>query len=250
VDTAEEAAPIFSIITATKNAGETVRDCVESVHRQTFRDFEHLIIDGNSTDSTLRILEKVNNEKMSCISESDNGLYDAMNKGIQVSKGQYVGILNADDKYSIDCLQLVVNTFRKFPNVGIVYGAMRIDQNDKLFVSHLDLESKMICHPTCFVSREVYEKIGYFDLKYQVAADYDFMLRARKLGITFMGIESEIVEFRSGGFSSKHPFKSIIETYQIQLKYAKKSFFRATLLFWKSLLKHLLAAPRLSRKSE
>jgi glycosyltransferase involved in cell wall biosynthesis len=236
--------PIFSIITVTKNAENTIADCVESIRRQTFGDLEHLIIDGKSTDSTIQILKKLNNEKMSYISESDAGLYDAMNKGIQMSKGQYVGILNADDKYSEDCLKLVINAFQKFPDVGIVYGGMIIDQNDKLFVSHLDLESKMICHPTCFVSREVYEKIGSFNLKYQVAADYDFMLRAKTSGVKFIGIESEIVEFRSGGFSSKNPFKSIFETYQIHLKYAKKSIFRSSILFWKSLLKHLIVMHR------
>ena len=235
-----EPRPIFSIITVTKNAEETIEGCIESVKRQTFSDFEHLIIDGKSTDSTVKILEQTKYANLSYISESDAGLYDAMNKGIQMAKGNYVGILNADDKYSQDCLEQVINVFRNSPNVGIVYAGMIIDQKEKLFVSHLDLESKMICHPTCFVSRENYERIGNFDLKYRVAADYDFMLRAKKYGVEFEGIESEIVEFRSGGFSSKNPFKSIYETYRIQLKYAKKSIFSATLLFWKSLLKNLI----------
>ena len=234
--------PIFSIITVTKNAEATIEDCIESVSKQTFANLEHLIIDGKSTDSTIKIIEELdlNLNNTSYISESDVGLYDAMNKGIQKSKGQYIGILNADDKYVEDCLEQVINVFGNFPEVGIVYAGMIIDQKKKLYVSHLDLESKMICHPTCFVSREVYEKIGSFNLKYKVAADYDFMLRAKQSGVKFMGIESEIVEFRSGGFSSKNPLKSIFETYRIQMKYSKKSCFRATLLFWKSLLKNLI----------
>ena len=114
--------PKFSIITVTKNSGKHLEKNILSVQNQTFKNFEHIIIDGNSKDKTKLILRKYKN-KLKIISENDKGLYDAMNKGIKLAQGDIIGILNSDDYYYPNALKIIKNYFSMNPKIDFVFGS-------------------------------------------------------------------------------------------------------------------------------
>lgn len=207
----------ITIITATYNSGKTVRDTLESVLRQTYQDYEYLIIDGASTDDTLSVIKQYESRfggRLRYISEPDNGLYDAMNKGISMATGDIVGILNSDDFYtSDDALQAIADAF-KANDVDATYG-------DIHFVNEGDL-TKMVryysssvfrrafmrfglmpAHPSFYCKREVYCKYGSFDTSYRVAADFENLLRLIFVNrIKTLYISKDFVTMRTGGTST------------------------------------------------
>lgn len=211
----------ISIVTVCYNSAKTISDTLNSVASQTFVDIEHIIIDGGSTDDTLEIIQQHNNPRMKVISEKDNGIYDAMNKGIQIASGEIVGILNSDDFYCGPSVILdVVNEF-KTKSVDCVFA-------DLLFVDPI-VANKIIRawksspyvrgsfskgwhppHPTFFVKREVYEKYGLFDLDFKISADFELMLRIlERHQITSSHLPKVIVHMRAGGESGRN-FKNIL----------------------------------------
>lgn len=203
----------ISIITATYNSAETVRDTLESVKIQTYKNIEHVIIDGVSKDNTLDIVNSY--EHISHIeSGKDQGIYDAMNKGIKASTGDIIGILNSDDFYSDDeVIQKVADAFEK-EDIDAVYGDLIYFNGDdpsniKRFWKSGDYKkSKFINgwmppHPTFFVKKSVYERFGNFNLSLGSAADYEFMLRVMyKEGIRVGYIPNVLVNMRDGGVSN------------------------------------------------
>jgi len=217
----ENKPPLFTIITVVRDGEQTLERCINSIKCQTFQDFEYLIIDGASSDGTHKIIKQNSDIVDHSISEKDEGLYFAMNKGLKLARGRYIGILNADDIYSSNTLELVQNAIKKNPNYDVIYGAMSyFDKPNQIHFIHSDeLSKRMIFHPTCFISIDAYKKLGYFDTKYKVAADYDFMLRCRNAQKNFLGLENVLVTFSRGGISAKLRFRSIYETAEIQAKY-------------------------------
>lgn len=217
--------PFFTIITVVRNGALTLQRCINSVASQTFGDFEYLVIDGASTDKTLEIARDNSNSIDLLISEEDKGLYFAMNKGIEYSRGRYIGILNADDIYFPDTLQLVWNLLKQSPESSVVYGAIEYSSSPgrALFIHIDELPQHMIYHPTCFVSRDAYARHGLFNTKYRVAADYDLMYRLAKGNEKFLGTGLSLAIFAEGGTSAKLRFRSILETSEIQAKYNLES---------------------------
>ena len=215
--------PSLSIITVTKNARQALSVTRESLLRQDFVDFEWVVIDGNSSDGTARDFEDSNILNLKFISEPDDGLYDAMNKGIKNAKGDIIGILNANDTYLDGTLNLVSKVAQENPDYDVFYGAVSVDGQGQYFISHESLEKKMIYHPSIFIRKSVYEKVGVFDTRYKIAADYDFILRVKKRKFGFFAINQTITNYQSGGISSKHVFTSVKETLFIQLKYPSLS---------------------------
>jgi glycosyltransferase involved in cell wall biosynthesis len=213
--------PFFTIITVVKNGDQTLERCIKSIKHQTFQDFEYLIIDGASSDKTHKIIKQNSGIVDYAISEKDEGLYFAMNKGLQLARGGYIGILNADDVYSLNTLELVKNAIEKNPNCDVIYGSMSyFDKPNQIHFIHSDeLSKRMIFHPTCFISRNSYKELGNFNTKYRVAADYDFILRCRNAQKNFFGLGNVLVTFNGGGISSKLRLRSIFETIQIQATY-------------------------------
>jgi glycosyltransferase involved in cell wall biosynthesis len=213
--------PLFTIITVVRNGEQTLERCIKSIKYQTFQDFEYLIIDGASSDKTKKIIKQNSDIVDYSISEEDEGLYFAMNKGLKLARGSYIGILNADDIYSANTLELVQNAIKKNPNCDVIYGAMTyFDKLNQIHFIHSDeLSKRMIFHPTCFISIDAYKKLGDFNTKYKVAADYDFILRCRNAQKNFLGLENVLVTFSGGGISAKLRFRSIFETAEIQAKY-------------------------------
>lgn len=213
-----------SIITATNNSEKTIEDCIKSLIGQVYMNIEFIIIDNNSTDSTLRIIEryKLKNKSIKLISESDNGLYDALNKGVSYASGDIIGFLHSDDLY-FDCYSIfdVVSFFRDNKFDG-VYGDLQYvnkENTDKVIrlwksrVYHSKLLKMgwMPAHPTLFLKKHVYEKHGGFETSYKISADYDFMLRILKdKTLEFGYLPIVITKMRVGGASNRS-LKNIIQ---------------------------------------
>lgn len=177
---------LFSIVTVCFNSEGTIERTIQSVLNQRFKDYEYIIVDGASKDKTLDIIRKYEplfDGKMRWISEPDQGIYDAMNKGIKAAEGEIVGIVNSDDYYEPDALFHIEQAYKGY-DYSIIYGLLRtVSEGKEVMVylkNHEFLERDMIAHPACFVTRKVYEKYGMYSLKYPYSADYEFMLRMKK----------------------------------------------------------------------
>lgn len=175
--------PEFSIITVCFNSEKTIQRTLQSVLDQTYENYEYIIVDGASTDRTIDIVRSfmpLFNGKMRVISEPDQGIYDAMNKGIRNAKGTLIGMVNSDDYYEPDALENIHNAYTGY-EYSIIYGLLRKVkdcQEVSVYMNNASfLESTMITHPTCFVSKAVYDDFGLYSMKYKYSADYEFMLR-------------------------------------------------------------------------
>ena len=203
----------ISVITPTYNSEATLVDCIESVHNQLVKP-EHIIIDGVSTDKTLQILDEHKDKISRVISEPDKGIYDALNKGLSIAETEIVGCLNSDDFYSSHfILERVMEVFHN-PKIDACYGDLvYVDkrQINKIIrhwkAGHFHPEKFyygwMPPHPTFFVRKSVYEKLGGFNLLLGTAADYELMLRFLfKHRINVAYIPEVIVHMRTGGASN------------------------------------------------
>jgi len=197
--------PYFSIITVCYNSEKTIERTISSLRNQTFRNFEYIIIDGGSTDSTLEIIKKNQDVVSVLVSEKDEGIYDAMNKGINLASGEMVGIINSDDWYEIDALENMYKFSSTQSNI-VIHGLCRYFNNNEINqiigYHHSNLPLYSISHPTCFVSRSLYVEKGKFDTKYKIAADYDLLLMFYLDSVKFIFVESIIANFQNGGASS------------------------------------------------
>jgi glycosyltransferase len=203
-----------SIITVCYNSGKTIKDTLNSVSSQSYHDYEHIIIDGKSVDNTLALIDQYKSPKSIVLSESDAGIYDAMNKGLRISTGDIVGFLNSDDRYhNSSSLSDIVNSF-SHANINCVWGNLLIIDRktnrvvrDWISSSYSFNKIKygwMPPHPTFYIRSNFQKKIGFFNLKYKLSSDYDFMLRC----ITskdFVGnfINKYLITMNSGGASAK-----------------------------------------------
>ena len=205
-----------SIITVVFNGEKTIEDTILSVFNQSYPDIEYIIIDGASTDNTLAIVE-MHRDKIDCIvSEPDNGIYDAMNKGIRYASGDIIGILNADDVYyDNNCVGAVVAEFKK-RKVDAVYGNLIYVFPDKLekifrFYNSESFKIKhfaygmMPAHPTFFVYKKYYEKYGLYKTDYLIAADYELLVRfLSSHRLSSYCLPKILVKMRKGGASTKN----------------------------------------------
>lgn len=215
--------PLVSIITVCYNSANTIEDTIRSVLEQTYRNIEYIIVDGKSTDSTMSLVKKYETlfeGRLHYISEKDDGIYDAMNKGIEMAGGELIGIINSDDYYELDAVENIVKQY-KHNKEQVLYGMMRIIEGDQerriVMDSHHFIREVMIPHCTCFVKREIYIKYGKFDLRYKYVADYDLMLRLSQIkDITFTPVYVITSNFRVGGASSC--FQAVQETLKFKLE--------------------------------
>lgn len=190
------------------NAAETIQQTLESVAGQTATGVEHIVVDGGSLDGTVEILKNFNNPRLHWISEPDNGIYSAMNKGWKMASGEIVAFLNADDVYFPDTAQVVLNVFTD--NVDIVYGNLRKERflcnrwHHRFEKPNLDLMPRTmgIFHPATFIRRSLFETIGPYDEQYRFSADYDWLLRAYLADCRFHYLDQALAIFRVGGIST------------------------------------------------
>lgn len=221
-----------SVITVCFNSEKTIEKTILSVLNQTYSNVEYIVVDGNSSDSTMDIVleysEKVlqgmyYGKEMRVISENDNGIYDAMNKGVYISSGSIVGIINSDDWYELDAIENVVNELGRHNSSAIFYGNMNVvDGENSYYCSGSEsvneiLGGMVFGHPTCFVSAALYKRFGTFDTRYRIAADYEFLLRCYINGVDFYKIDNLIANFSLGGISSTNNLMCALETVRISM---------------------------------
>lgn len=198
-----------TVLTPCFNSVNTIEKTLECIEKQTYQNIEYIIVDGGSTDGTLEVIGKHRAslpKQFTLISEKDHGIYDAMNKGISLAKGRLIGIVNSDDWYEEDTIEQVVKHYQG-NSCEVIYGMQRTFLNGKekaTFIYHHDfLPEQMITHPTCFVTKEAYQEMGVFDLKYRSAADYDLMLRFwESKKVVFTPVQRILSNFQLGGMSS------------------------------------------------
>ena len=204
----------ISIITVVWNNQETIRDAIESVLSQTYKDIEYIIVDGESIDGTVEIVQSYGDKISKFISEPDNGLYDAMNKGISLATGDVVGILNSDDFYIDEfVIEKVIEVFKEHKVDSCFADLVYVHPNNlEKVVRHYDSSAFnpqkfaygwMPAHPTFFVKREVYEKYGLFKTDYIIAADYELLVRfLYKHEVSYYYLKKVITKMRTGGIST------------------------------------------------
>ena len=212
----------ISIITVTHNPGLVLLDCLNSVASQKYKNIEHIIVDNVSTDVTIPLLNSRRDQFGFLISEKDQGIYEAMNKGLKIATGDIIGFLNSDDFYaSNNVLSRVVAIFKDNSSLDACYADLiyvdpintnkiiRFWQSSK-FVSGLFAKGWCPPHPTFFVRRSVYERFGNFDLNYYIASDVELMMRfleVQKINARY--IPELWIKMRLGGITNKN-FKNIL----------------------------------------
>lgn len=208
----------ISIITVTFNSGKTVRDTIESVLKQEYSNYEYLVIDGESKDNTIDIIKEYEPKfegKMRWVSEKDKGMYDGINKGIRMATGDVVGIINSDDFYHrTDIFGIINNAFEEDKDVQAIYGDVRFVHPDHLEKTVRYYSCKhwkpwrfrfgfMPAHPTFFTYKENFEKYGYYQYDYHIAADYELLIRhlyTNKVPAKYVPID--FMKMRTGGRST------------------------------------------------
>jgi glycosyltransferase involved in cell wall biosynthesis len=205
----------ISIITVCYNSAETIESTLKSVSSQDYPDIEYIVVDGGSTDATLDIVKRYKNVSI-LVSEPDEGIYDAMNKGIGLARGDVIGTLNADDFYvGNSVVSDVAKTFEDNTIDACYADLVYVDQNNtdnivrywksKPYQPRLFKQGWMPAHPTFFVKKSVYEKLGVFDLNYKIAADFELLFRLiEKNKIRTMYLPKVIVKMRLGGTTNKN----------------------------------------------
>ena len=207
----------ITIITVCVNAEKTIKDTIESVLKQSYKDFEYIIVDGKSSDDTLKIISKYDDKRIRLISEKDKGLYDAMNKGIKLATGDIIGTINSDDILaSEDVFQTVIDNFDE--NTDVIYANIKYYNEDfskvkRDFISGTK-ENDYFCpaHPSMYVRKQIYEKIGTYNINYKIAADFDFMVRCNLNNVRYKYIDKYFVYMRYGGKSNG--FVGYLENYK------------------------------------
>ncbi len=199
---------VITIVTVCFNSENTIRRTIESLLNQTYQDFEYIIIDGGSSDGTIDIIkeyEHLFSDRIKWKSEPDNGIYDAMNKGIRLAQGKFIGLLNSDDWYEPNTIETVYNEILKQEDIDVFYGYIRlikegveymVRRNNYKFIFE---GTGLIQHPTCFISKKAYDEVGEYDTSYKICADQDMMLRIIKSGKKYYAIDEILTNFMIGG---------------------------------------------------
>lgn len=200
----------FSIITVTYNSKIYLAETIRSVLTQDYTDFEYIIVDGGSSDGTLEIIKSLAaaDDRIRWVSEPDDGISDAFNKGLKLASGDIVGIINSDDTYSAGALSAVAAAFAADPACDVVHGDMlRFQGETPLFrLKPTPIDDRIwhdmpVNHPATFVRRQVYGQIGLFDPRLTVAMDYELVLRLYRAGCRFCYLEQVLANMRYGGAS-------------------------------------------------
>ncbi|MHA3842300.1 glycosyltransferase family 2 protein [Sphingomonas aestuarii] len=205
----------ISVITVAFNAALTIADTVRSVQSQTFDNVEHIIIDGLSSDGTQSVVERMSDKSTVFVSEPDRGLYDAMNKGIDLASGDVIGILNADDFFAdAASLAKVADHFMRYGDVEAVLGDVAFvnDQlrpvrryNSARFTPERARWGWMPAHPGMYVTHKAYDRVGRYRTDMKIAADFDFVLRALTCArLPFAHLPEVLVHMRLGGASTEN----------------------------------------------
>lgn len=224
----------ISLITVSLNSEKSILDTINSVKSQTYQNIEHIFIDGNSSDLTIKIIKKNMKDGTKILSEDDNGIYEAINKGIRLCSGNVIGIVNSDDilfsKYTI---RLIANEFKN-KKIDIIYGDSvfykdnQFEKPTRYYDSSIFRFNKlkygiMPAHTTLFCKKDIFKKNGLYDISFEIAADFDFFCRLSKIkNIKINYINHPLVRMREGGKSTGSLHKKLKITHEI-LEVLKKN---------------------------
>lgn len=223
-------AQLVSVITIVKNSEHTLERTVQSVLSQSYNRIEYIIIDGASTDRTLDILSRYDDHITYWLSEPDKGISDAFNKGIAVSTGDFICLLNADDWLSREQIEQSVHALQN-SSADYVFGDLLFhDENGRILYRingdpdyRKIIHSKMsISHPTVLARRQAYERVGLFDTRYDYAMDYEWLLRLHTQGGTGMHVKEIIGHMGIGGVSESSYRKTLKEVRDIAVSYGQQ----------------------------
>ena len=217
--------PKISIITITYNSEKTLEETIKSIANQNYDNIEYLIVDGGSTDATLDIVKKYESAVTKYISEKDDGISDAFNKGIRMATGDIIGIINSDDMLYEGALKKLSDNYS--PEIDVFYGnALICDENgmEKHVLNSCESLSDLtygfsIVHPATFVAKKAYEKYGLFDKNLRCCMDYDLLLRFYKAKATFKYIDENLAIYRMGGTNQKLRKITINESCYISIRH-------------------------------
>lgn len=211
----------ISVITVVYNNDKTIREAINSVLSQNYHEIEYIIIDGASKDNTVMIIMEYQSQITKFVSETDSGLYDAMNKGVRLATGDVIGILNSDDIYEDkNVISDVMDEFKNDEKLDLVYGDLvyvKKDDTNKVirnwrsikYYSDFFEDGNVPPHPSLFVKTKVFKEAGLFNLDFRLAADYEFMLRIfKKHSFISKYINRVIIRMRLGG-ATNQSFKNI-----------------------------------------
>ena len=244
-------APLISIITVCYNAEATIPPTLASVREQKCRDFEHIVVDGASTDNTLRIVRSSRIRELRVISEPDDGLYDAMNKGLGLARGKYVIFLNAGDSFhSPDTLSHIALAAGANDYPGIIYGQTDIvnSRRERIGSRHLRApevltyesfaNGMLVCHQAFAALRVI---TSNFDTAYRFSADYDWCIRCLQHSRKNVYLDETLIDYLSEGVTTANHRRSLMERFRIMSRYYG---------FWPTFFRHFkFLARSLRRKS-
>lgn len=222
--------PLFSIVTITWNAENLVRPTVESIALQTCRDFEHIIIDGASVDGTIDVIKKYSSVPPRIISEKDNGIYDAMNKGLKAAKGKYVIFMNAGDQFDNDDTLALYEKAARNSDPDIIYGDTVIIDSGRNVIGprHLSVPEKLtfrsfakgmlVCHQSFMVKRDLAPE---YDTRYRFSADYDWTVKCIRATSPdkCVNLHSVVTRYLADGTTDRNMIPSLKERFRIMTRY-------------------------------
>jgi glycosyltransferase involved in cell wall biosynthesis len=232
----------LSIITVTLNSEKYLEDTIQSVINQGYINFEYFIIDGGSNDSTIEIIKKYEKYLSGWISEPDNGMYDAINKGIAKSSGEIIGIINSDDYYFPNAFDKVIKAFENKPlDQYIFWGDVLYEDGQIAGWRERNLKLGAFApHPSMFCPRSVYDRVGMYSIDFKLLGDYDFMYRAiHSYGIKPLYLPEQIAFFRGGGMASRDILRSLTDELHVKLRYGQSPFV-AVLVFCLKIIKNCI----------
>lgn len=215
----------MSVITVALNAERTVARTIESVLCQSYSKLEYILVDGGSTDGTVAIAKEYESKfrgRMRLVSEKDKGIYDAMNKGIGMARGTIVGLINSDDWYEPDAIETIATAYQGHGD-AVYYGILRVVENGKEVMLKLNnyqfLHREVVGHPAYFLAKTIYQEHGLYSLDYEIAADFELMMRLIRRKVPFIQIDKVLANFSQGGQSTSRLSKSIEEYLRIRCRY-------------------------------
>lgn len=220
--------PLVSIITAVYNAENYLPQCIQSVLSQSYKNFEYILIDGGSTDDTVNIIKRYQNQLAYWISEPDKGIYDAWNKGLAVAKGEWIAFVGADDLLYPDALQTYIEhivSHSRRTELEFVSSRIKLVKADLSLVTYVgapwawdQFKLDMITwHVGCLHSKHLFETYGFFNSFYRTSGDYELLLRPKEKLVTSF-VDKVTVQMRVGGISNKMLYKAIKETYHAKVQ--------------------------------